>query len=263
MCRATWVIVPRSIRRLCGFKRIFVMASVATRFVTKSCNRLLFGIILKMHLPRNSSSTYDDLPYGSCWRPLLDVDVLAAHPDRAAWQHLTQEKPPTAVCDLACSSGRQVLQGALLHPHIEFLGVDGSSAHISEADALKAQLGIKNARFECADLLDWTPEPARYELITCVGTYPWVPDLVRERILKIVSHALADDGIAVLHILSLPACLGLAEAQRRMLDAVGTAIPMPERVRAAKKIRVKPCAPFDVRHFGARRTCHTREARDG
>lgn len=198
-----------------------------------------------MHLPRNSSSTYDDLPYGSCWRPLLDVDVLAAHPDRAAWQHLTQEKPPTAVCDLACGSGRQVLQGALLHPHIEFLGVDGSSAHIGEATALKNALGIKNAHFECADLLEWSPAAARFDLITCSGTYPWVPDSVRERILEIIARTLADDGFAVLHVLSLPACLGLSEAQRQLLDAVGDVHPMSARLQEAKRF-VPRLAPSDA-----------------
>jgi len=198
-----------------------------------------------MHLPHNSASAYDDLPYGSNWRLILDPIALAAHPDRDSWVGFQRGSAPRSVCDLACGSGRQVLQGALLHPDIEFLGVDGSSAHIGEATALKNALGIKNARFECADLLEWSPAAARFDLITCSGTYPWVPDSVRERILEIVARTLADDGFAVLHVLSLPACLGLSEAQRQLLDAVGEVHPMSARLGAAKNF-VPPLAPSDA-----------------
>ena len=198
-----------------------------------------------MHLPHNSASAYDDLPYGSNWRLILDPIALAAHPDRDSWVGFQRGSAPRSVCDLACGSGRQVLQGALLHPDIEFLGVDGSSAHIGEATALRNALGIKNARFECADLLEWSPAAARFDLITCSGTYPWVPDSVRERILEIVARTLADDGFAVLHVLSLPACLGLSEAQRQLLDAVGEVHPMSARLRAAKNF-VPPLAPSDA-----------------
>ena len=178
-------------------------------------------------------SSYDDLPYGSHWRATLDASVLAAHPDRAHWADVAGVSP-RAVCDLACGSGRQVLLGALQHADVRFVGVDGSTSHINEANALREVLGLTNVTFVCADLMDWTPEAAHYDLMTCSGTFPWVPDVVRDRILQIFDLGLSANGLAVLHILSLPASLGVVEAQRRLLDAVGTSGSITERLLAAK-----------------------------
>lgn len=199
-----------------------------------------------MHLPSaDFDNAYDDLPYGSNWRSALSPSVFAANPDRAAWNVGHGEHLPRVVCDLACGSGRQVLQGALLHPDIEFVGVDGSHGHILEANRLKDSLALTNVEFICADLMDWSPEAARYDLMTCSGTYPWVPDAVRERILQTFERGLAADGLAILHILSLPACVGVVEAQRRLLDAVGSAGTITQRLEAAKAYvaALPPAAP--------------------
>jgi hypothetical protein len=80
--------------------------------------------------------------------------------------------------------------------------------------------------------------------VTCSGTYPWVPDDVRDAILSSIARALKADGVALLHLITKPGCIATEEAQRRVLAQVGSLPTMNERLEAARAY-VRTLPPID------------------
>jgi SAM-dependent methyltransferase len=194
-------------------------------------NLFVGGSILKYF---DGVSDYNDLPYGSGYSAALDPQRLLAHPDLRRWAWPPTTRGISRVLDIACGSGKQIIVSALQNPNTEFFGVDGSQAHINESSLMIGRLGLKNISVECADLREWKPIEKGFDLICCSGTYPWVPDDVRARILDAITRGLRDDGLALLHIITKPGCVGLEEAQRRVLAQSAREPTLAARLAAAR-----------------------------
>lgn len=139
-------------------------------------------------------SSYDAVPYPG-------GPIRAAHPDRLeAMAALSGLRPaPVASCrvlELGCSDGGNLIPIAELLPGSEFLGIDNSSRQIDDGRAMVAEVGLKNLRLECRDLLESSADLGLFDYIICHGVYSWVPAPVQERILRICGEHLAPQGVA-------------------------------------------------------------------
>jgi trans-aconitate methyltransferase len=144
---------------------------------------------------------YDEVPYPS-------HAFAQTHPRRlAAMARLFGMTPPdpgaSAVLELGCASGGNLIPLAAANPGATFVGVDYGARHIDAARAWAAHLGLSNIRFEQADLRSWSPH-GTFDYVLCHGVYSWVPDDVRTAIFRLIRSHLSASGVAYVSYNALP-----------------------------------------------------------
>jgi methyltransferase-like protein len=159
--------------------------------------------------------SYDEGPYpGSSY--------ASTHPDRMATLAtlLGLEPAPVERCrvlELGCASGANLLPMADELRESEFVGVDLSEVQIGQGRGTVEALGLTNVRLEHLDLMDLGEEFGRFDYIIAHGLYSWVPEPVRERLLKICRANLAPQGVAYVSYNTYPGWLMLRGARDVML----------------------------------------------
>ncbi|MGI8811842.1 MAG: methyltransferase regulatory domain-containing protein [Pyrinomonadaceae bacterium] len=152
-----------------------------------------------------SFSSYDEVPYPSYTFPQTSPDRLAT----MAVLNGIRAAPPDRcrVLELGCGDGANLLSFAYALPESEFLGVDLSSVHISDATAAVVELELRNARFLQMDLADLDVEEfGQFDYVIAHGLYSWVPPAIRERILDIYSQILNPEGVGYISYNAFPGC---------------------------------------------------------
>ena len=142
-----------------------------------------------------SENTYDQVPYPK-WthrdthpRELEAIGTLfGMHP-----VPITDSR----VLEIGCAAGWNLIPMAQDLPDSQFVGIDLSAAQIADARALATEARLENVRLEHADILDVDAAWGRFDYIVCHGTYSWVPEPVREKILEICKNNLTADGVAL------------------------------------------------------------------
>ena len=170
------------------------------------------------------SARYDAIPY-------RHGAVPHSHPARlgaiARLFGMSSAAPDRCrVLELGCAEGMNLLPFAERLPRAEFTGVDSSANQIATAESARAACGIGNARFFCADLRDFEPEPGAFDYVIAHGVYSWVSDDVKDRVLAIARRALAPAGVAYVSYNTLPGW-GLLGGMRQFLLAETAREPEP------------------------------------
>jgi 2-polyprenyl-3-methyl-5-hydroxy-6-metoxy-1,4-benzoquinol methylase len=82
------------------------------------------------------------------------------------------------VLDIACNAGFWSIQCALLGA-AEVVGFDGRPELVRQARLLQSVVGVENARFECLDFFDMTPERlGRFDVVLNLGVLYHLPEPV-------------------------------------------------------------------------------------
>ncbi len=153
----------------------------------------------------NDHFSYDQVPYPS-------YTFSQTHPDRLAimakFHGLDAADPEKCkVLELGCGDGTNLLWFASTLPESEFVGVDLSKPHINEARSGASELGLKNVSFYQQDIMEFTREKfGEFDYIVAHGLFSWVPDFVREKVLRIYSECLAPNGLGYISYNALPGC---------------------------------------------------------
>ena len=147
-------------------------------------------------------NAYDTLPYPPYTFPATHIGRLgaigrifslpAAAPDHAR------------VLELGCSSGTNLLAMAQIFPDADFVGIDYSAKQIQDAEVTLAATGLKNVRFIQADIANIGEDLGQFDYIITHGMYSWVPDNVKEAILRITKENLKPHGLAYISYNVLP-----------------------------------------------------------
>ena len=143
-----------------------------------------------------AASSYDQLPYAH-------AAFAWAHPDRLAVVGALHGIEPTpversAVLDLGCALGGNLIPMAAVLPDSRFLGVDLSAAQIEQGRTVVERLGLTNVQLRQQDLMDFGDRDGPFDYILCHGVYSWVPLAVQDRILSICKRSLAPRGLAMI-----------------------------------------------------------------
>ena len=109
------------------------------------------------------------------------------------------------VLEIGCGDGSNILPLAFDYPKARFIGVDRAQNAIRAGQSLASRLHLGNIELQAADLLDWEPD-REYDYIIAHGIFSWVPDGVRNKILKICGECLKPEGIAFISYNALPGC---------------------------------------------------------
>lgn len=188
-------------------------------------------------------TSYDLLPYPPYTFPGTHIGKLgaigrifslpAADPERAR------------VLELGCGTGVNLLAMAQLFPDAEFVGVDASSKQIASGNEAIAFGNTTNLRLIAADLSKLNEDLGKFDYIITHGIYSWVPQSVKEAILRISSENLNANGIAYVSYNCLPGWRMRGALRDMMIMHTGGITNTLEKVAQAKaliKFLAESCA---------------------
>jgi methyltransferase-like protein len=108
------------------------------------------------------------------------------------------------VLELGCGDGGNLVPMALGLPNATFVGVDAAPGAIGRGTELIEALGLRNATLHAQAIEDFEPPAESFDYVIAHGVYSWVGPAVRDRLLAICRHALADQGVAYVSYNALP-----------------------------------------------------------
>ncbi len=142
--------------------------------------------------------SYDELPYISAAFAETSPARLEA---LASFLSLTPPPSKTAkVLEIGCSYGGNLFPFAIANPQAKVLGIDLSEVQINKAKELAEQMCVDNIEFKAKDICNFTDadvsDYGKFDYIICHGVYSWVPDVVKDAILKTIKRFLSPNGVA-------------------------------------------------------------------
>lgn len=163
------------------------------------------------------------------------------------WEPADRER--LTVIDIGCGRGLTVLVLAAANPDWDVIGLDLQPVHVAEARALAAEAGLTNARFIEADLAELDEAASgrllpEVDIVLCNGVWTWVPDPVRQGIVRLLKSRVKPGGLVLMGYNSLPGFADCIVLQRLLMEAVrgitgteaakvGAAFDVIEALRAA------------------------------
>ena len=136
---------------------------------------------------------YDEIPYPGGVFP-------STHPENLATLAELRGMTPAPVgrcriLELGCGFGANLLPMAFHYPKAEFVGIDLSGSSIARGQQNVAALGLNNIVLRHLDILDVGPDFGAFDYIVSHGVYSWVPEPVREKMIRIFKDNLAPQGV--------------------------------------------------------------------
>ncbi len=147
-------------------------------------------------------TSYDNMPYESYPYPQSSPAHL-----RTIGVLFGMNPPPlenARVLELGCAAGGNLIPTAVTYPKSHCVGIDLSKVQIDQGVEFIKKMGLKNVELKAMSITDITPEMGKFDYIITHGVFSWVPDFVREKMLKICGTMLTDNGIAYISYNTLP-----------------------------------------------------------
>ncbi len=142
----------------------------------------------------NEKFSYDEVSYPGLILPNTHPDRIAAIAKLYGMNPAQPEK--CRVLELGCGDGTNLNWLAYNLSDSEFIGIDLAHNHIHEANKNAEELLLQNVRFYQEDVLEITKDSfGTFDYIIAHGLFSWVPEFVREKILKIYDELLNPNGV--------------------------------------------------------------------
>ncbi|MEZ5671629.1 MAG: class I SAM-dependent methyltransferase [Thiotrichaceae bacterium] len=138
--------------------------------------------------------TYDELPYTTSPMPYAQPQHLAT-----LGTLFGISPPPVAtsrVLELGCNDGKNIIATAYSLPQAECWGVDMSAAHITHAQQVAGEIGLKNLTLKQINILQLDEKIGKFDYIIAHGIYSWVSRAEQDKILQICKELLTINGVA-------------------------------------------------------------------
>lgn len=176
--------------------------------------------------------TYDELPYLSSAFTQSTPEHLHA---LAKLFGLSTPPPARArVLELGCAAGGNLIPYAARYPKARALGVDLSAVQVKAGNQAIREMGLKNIRLLQTSITELDADIGQFDYIICHGVYSWVPEDVREAILRISRERLAPQGIAYISYNVYPGWKAKEIVRDAMLLRAGSQQTAQERLGYAR-----------------------------
>ncbi len=158
----------------------------------------------------NSPESYETVPYPDFVHPRTNPDSIAAMAQLFGAVPPSPHREQCRVLELGCGQGGNLISLASLFPDSQFSGDDLSPGHMAAGQATIAQLGFKNIQLRQGDLSEFpgdamgSSRDLTYDYILVHGVYSWVPESVRQHVLRICDDHLSPHGVALISYNTLP-----------------------------------------------------------
>ena len=132
------------------------------------------------------------------------------HPNRLATIAFLRGLQPAPinncrVLELGCGVGSNIVGMAFQLPASEFIGPDLARRPIESGQNFVKELGLSNVTLYQIDVCEADSERfGRFDYIIAHGLYSWVPQPVRDALLKLCARALTPHGVAMISYATYP-----------------------------------------------------------
>ena len=160
---------------------------------------------------------YKELGYKSYPFPFTTPAYLEAYGT------LVGLKPPTAktarVLELGATYGGNIISQAAHNPEATFVGIELSQDQVEKGNKIIGDSKLDNVSLVQGDILNFDESMGTFDYIIAHGFYSWISDEMKDKLLHIISHHLADNGIAYVSYNTYPGWHTMEEVRQLMLFA--------------------------------------------
>ena len=132
-------------------------------------------------------------------------------------------KPPTAktarVLELGATYGGNIISQAAHNPEATFIGIELSQDQVEKGNKIIGDAKLDNVSLVQGDILNFDESMGTFDYIIAHGFYSWISDEMKDKLLDIISHHLADNGIAYVSYNTYPGWHTMEEVRQLMLFA--------------------------------------------
>jgi ubiquinone/menaquinone biosynthesis C-methylase UbiE len=139
------------------------------------------------------------------------------------------------VLEIGAGDGSNLIPMALAYPEGRFVGFDLAAAPVRRGLETIAALGLSNIRLFQADITSIALEPETFDYVIAHGIYSWVPDHVRDAMMRLVRRSLAPQGVAFVSYNALPGSYVRLAIRRDLLLNVRGVAGRTAKVEAAMR----------------------------
>lgn len=140
-----------------------------------------------------------------------------------AYGTLVGLKPPTAktarVLELGATYGGNIISQAMHNPEATFVGIELSQDQVEKGNKIISDAKLDNVSLLQGDILNFDESLGNFDYIIAHGFYSWISDEMKDKLLDIISHHLADNGIAYVSYNTYPGWHTMEEVRQLMLFA--------------------------------------------
>lgn len=145
---------------------------------------------------------YDEIPYDSYPFDYNRPENLKAISTLFGMSPVKLEN--ARILELGCSDGGNSIRFAECYPDSYTLGIDLSGIEIKLGQERIEQLGLKNIELKHLSITDLDQTYGKFNYIICHGVFSWVPDFVKESILRVSNELLNENGVVFISYNTLP-----------------------------------------------------------
>lgn len=150
------------------------------------------------------------------------------------------------VLELGCAGGGNLIPLAARYPAAEFLGIDLLPAHVAQAQARIAALGLRNVRVIQGDLAERQPLEGQYDYVLCHGVYSWAGPAAQAGIWSLLRQHLSANGVAYLSYNVWPGWHLRGAVRDLLLSSDDASLPSAERAARARRQVERVAAQADA-----------------
>lgn len=138
------------------------------------------------------------------------------------------------VLEIGCSFGGNLIPFAVNNENARVVGIDLSGEQIRRGKEIVKEIGLQNLELIHGDICEFKSDE-KFDYIIAHGVFSWVPDFVKDAILRVVRENLSQNGVAFISYNVYPGWKVKDVVRDLMLLAAKDKDSTEERLKAAKE----------------------------
>lgn len=150
----------------------------------------------------------------------------------------TEEVNKSRILEIGCSFGGNIIPAEIAYPDAEIVGIDLSKVQIDGGNEIINTIGLDNIKLYHKNILDYKGEYGKFDDIICHGVFSWVPDEVKEAILRVMKDGLKENGVGLISYNIYPGWKRLDIARDLMIFSVDNLVDRNLEVSEENKVEM-------------------------
>ena len=160
---------------------------------------------------------YKELGYKSYPFPFTTPAYLEAYGTLVGLN--TPPAKTARVLELGATYGGNIISQAVHNPEATFVGIELSQDQVEKGNKIISDAKLDNVSLIQGDIMNFDETIGTFDYIIAHGFYSWISDEMKDKLLDIISHHLADNGIAYVSYNTYPGWHTMEEVRQLMLFA--------------------------------------------
>ncbi|MBE9851458.1 methyltransferase domain-containing protein [Campylobacter concisus] len=138
------------------------------------------------------------------------------------------------VLEIGCSFGGNLIPFAVNNKNARVVGIDLSGEQIRRGQEIVKEIGLQNLELIHGDICEFKSDE-KFDYIIAHGVFSWVPDFVKEAILRVIRENLSQNGVAFISYNTYPGWKVKDVVRDLMLLAAKDKESTEDRLKAARE----------------------------